>query len=361
MKLKTQIIRFTICAPSDVQKEVTIIDQEIAEWNRLHWDATNCGLKSRHWRTDAVPDMSDRPQGVINKQLIDDADAVAAIFWSRFGTPTGVAASGTEEEVRRAMASKRRVFLYFSDLEPIPADANEEQLNSVQQFRAEMESKGLAWRFRSRGQFKSLFNAHLAKFLDEKLAKTRAGKTKKKPASSGITQSGTGNTQVVGDNNTVYQKPPTIKQVIAPPAGSVSPAEQTQIAEWIEELADSSAGSTRSEAFKMWWSRLKKKCKVEKYEQIPSVEMAGLNKWYQQQLAILKTEHRNKAPELWRKQRIGAIKACMSEMGRGKEDYYPELSDRLNMKRAFTSLTKLTKTDLERVYRMVMSDARKSR
>ena len=71
---KTKLVRITLCAPGDVQKEIAIVEHEIAEWNRLHWDATSCGIKSRHWKTDAVPDMSDRPQGVINAQLIDDAD-----------------------------------------------------------------------------------------------------------------------------------------------------------------------------------------------------------------------------------------------------------------------------------------------
>ena len=42
-------------------------------------------------------------------------------------------------------------------------------------------------------------------------------------------------------------------------------------------------------------------------------------------------------------------------MGKTNETYYPELSDRLNMKKPFTSLTRLTKTDLDRVYQMVLT------
>lgn len=49
----------------------------------------------------------------------------------------------------------------------------------------------------------------------------------------------------------------------------------------------------------------------------------------------------------------------MSGMGKTNESYYPELSDRLNLKRAFTSLTGLTKTDLDRVYQMVLRDSRR--
>jgi hypothetical protein len=48
----------------------------------------------------------------------------------------------------------------------------------------------------------------------------------------------------------------------------------------------------------------------------------------------------------------------MNGMGKTNENYYPELSERLNMKKPFMSLTRLTKTDLDRVYQMVLRDSR---
>jgi len=42
------------------------------------------------------------------------------------------------------------------------------------------------------------------------------------------------------------------------------------------------------------------------------------------------------------------------------ETYYPELARRLRMKRAFISLKDITKRDLERVYGLVLRDARRS-
>lgn len=359
---KTKLVRITLCAPGDVQKEIAIVEHEIAEWNRLHWDATSCGIKSRHWKTDAVPDMSDRPQGVINSQLIDDADAIVAVFWSRFGTPTGAANSGTEEEVRRSMQSKKRVFLYFSELEPLPPDASDAQVESVGRFRDEMKSKGLAFSFRNRAQLRSLFGAHLAKYMDQMLATGTRVKATRKQSGNKVSQSGSGNTQVVGDNNIVYQKPPVIRTVLPTNEGSVTPDEQRQIRECIESLVEKTTGGlSPAEAFAMWWSRLTKKFRVARYQQILSTDMPELLRWHQEQLIILKAEWRKTAPELWKKDRIIAIKSAMRQMGRSNEDYYKELSNRLNMKRAFTSLTKLTKTDLERAYRMAMSDARKKK
>lgn len=361
-KPRPQTVRITLCAPGDVSKELAIVSREIEEWNLLHWDATNCGIKCRYWRFDSVPDLSDRPQGVINHQLIDDTDAIIAVFWSKFGTPTGVANSGTEEEILRAMALGKRVFLYFSDLEPLPAEADATQLSQLSQFRTRMLNTGLACVFRSRADLRKFVRAHLTKFMDERISKNKPQRrrTGSKP-SGNISQSGTGNTQVIGDGNHIYQRPPTIRKVTPAPEGSLTSAGQHQVARWIESLVENTAGSSRSEAYAAWWSRLKKKFKVEKYEHLPTTSLAEVEAWYEQQLAILKSKRRKSDPDTWRKERITAIKAAMTQMGRTNEDYYPELSDRLNMKRPFTSVTKVTKTDLDRIYRMVLSDARKTR
>jgi hypothetical protein len=75
----------------------------ITDWNLE--DGERCGfwLKHQHWFTDSHPDLSGPPQTVINQQVIDETDILVAIFWSRFGTPTGMADSGTEEEIRRSI------------------------------------------------------------------------------------------------------------------------------------------------------------------------------------------------------------------------------------------------------------------
>lgn len=361
MKQNSTTIRLTLCAPSDVSKELAILSRTIEEWNLHHWDATNIGKKLRHWLSDASPNMSDRPQSVINRQLIDEADLIGALFWSRFGTPTGIAASGTEEEIRRAIAQKKRVFLYFSDLEPLPFDADHRQLERLNAFRMEMRDKGLAWSFKNKSELKNQFQRHLDQYMDGFIAARTIGAKTRKKAAPQIHQSGNNNTLITGNKNatTIYQAPPVIKQIVPPPAGSISSAEQLQIGEWIESLVNVTMNKSREEAFAMWWTRLKKRFQVSKYEHIPSETLPEVEGWYRQQMAIAKSQKRTKAPDQWRSHRIVAIKAAMGAMSKSKELYYQELSDRLNMKRPFQSLTNLTKTDLERVYRMVLSDARR--
>jgi len=84
-------------------------------------------VKHQHWTTDVYPDLADRAQAVPNRQIIDKSKIIVAIFWSRFGTPTGVADSGTQEEILRAATLGRKVMVYFSDLEPRPANADARQ------------------------------------------------------------------------------------------------------------------------------------------------------------------------------------------------------------------------------------------
>lgn len=127
----------------------------------------------------------------------------------------------------------------------------------------------------------------------------------------------------------------------------------------IKELAEGTMGKTRKEAFGEWGGRLLKRFKVPKREALLSTDLPAVEAWYRQQKAIQTTGYKTKAPDQWRASRIKAIKSAMNGMGKTNENYYPELSDRLNMKKPFMSLTRLTKTDLDRVYQMVLRDSRR--
>lgn len=169
---------------------------------------------------------------------------------------------------------------------------------------------------------------------------------------------GDGNTQVAG-NYQVFNRPPVVKTVVERREGSLTPAQCLQVQAWIKELVEGTAGMSVDQAFASWWSRLKNGLKVEKYESLLLSQMPEVEAWFRQQRAIQVRGLKTKAPDQWRAKRIGAIKAAMKQMNRetDKLAYYREISDRLNMKRAFVSLTKLTKTDLDRVYTLVLRDA----
>lgn len=353
MKSDIDLVKLTFCGPSDVAKELEIARAVIDQWNLHHGEARGFWIKIRHWSTDCHPAMGDRSQALVNSQIIDDSDILVAIFWSRFGSPTGVADSGTEEEIRRGMRQHKKVMVYFSDLEPLPKDVGKDQVERLWTFRQKMRAEGLSWSFSSRTQFRQLFETHLALALNELRPVPIPP-----PSAASMNIVGDGNTQVGGNYN-VFNQPPVFKTVLERRSDSLTPAECRQVQEWIKELVDRTTGVSVQRAFMSWWERLKNRFDVDKYESLRSTQMPDVEAWFREQRAIQIRGLKSKVPKQWQNARIGAIKSAMKQMNReaDKLEYYREISDRLNMKKPFTSVTKLTKTDLERVYRLVLRDA----
>ncbi|HEX4086526.1 MAG TPA: hypothetical protein VHY22_16555 [Chthoniobacteraceae bacterium] len=343
-------------------KEVEIAMSIIEEWNRLHSETAGCTIRCRHWKTDTFPNATKSGQGAINEQIIDNAEIIVAIFWSRIGTPTSNAMSGTVEEIGRGIERGRYVLVYFSDIEPVPANADPAQLQRLWDFRQELREKSSCWTFRSRNQFRDTFRDHLTLALNLHRSQWAQTSRRSRKASVRQTSSGNGNTQIAGDGNSVenhYHNARPPKKVIERRADSVTREEERKLAKWIKELAEGTVGKSRDEAYGEWGAHFTNHFDIETRAEFPSAKMAEAEDWYRLQRNLQLEGYRTAAADKWRAARTKAIKAGMKAMGRTNEDYYPELSDRLNMKRPFTSLTKLTKADLDRVYNMVRRDSKK--
>lgn len=362
---KPHTIKIVFCGPGDVAKELDIAAKVVDEWNRNHFDSLNCGLKLLNWKTDAAPSMAERGQAVINRELIDSAELIVAVFWRRFGTPTGMHDSGTAEEVIRSMSRDKPVMLYFSDIEAPMVAEDPEQAAKLWDFRQKAMATGLPWNFKSRRQFGELFKQHLNTRVTELISQEKSRSKMRKPRSA-IKQSasGDGNVQVAGDGNTVSIKtssPRPPKIVIEPSLEHLTPAEQKQLSDWIEELSiliEAVQGKTTAQAKSELWSRLKNQFKVAKYQQIESARMPEVKAWYQGVRREIQGKARRKAPDIFRRGKIPAIKKWMKEMGRTNEDYYPEIAMRLEM-RPFRSLNDLSARNLDRVYSLVNRDRKK--
>ena len=100
----------------------------------------------------------------------------------------------------------------------------------------------------------------------------------------------------------------------------------------------------------MWRNRFKHRFGLRRSEQLLSAQLPEAEAWYRQQSAVLTRRLKTKAPDTWRKARYTAIHAAMNTMGVEKLTYYAQIAVRLKMRKPFTSLTQLTKVDLERVY-----------
>ena len=65
------------------------------------------------WETHTAPEYNTRPQEVINRMIVDECDLLVGVFWTRIGTPTGVADSGSFEEIERVAAAGKPVMFFF--------------------------------------------------------------------------------------------------------------------------------------------------------------------------------------------------------------------------------------------------------
>lgn len=162
---------------------------------------------------------------------------------------------------------------------------------------------------------------------------------------------------LVGGDFVNYQQPPKQRIMVERREGAISTAQEREITIWIEKLAEATVGMTRKSAFGMWGARFNNRFGLARRGDLPSNSFLEAETWYRQQAAILVRKLKSKAPDAWRHARYGAIHKAMAAMGIEKLPYYQQVAARLKIQ-PFSSLTELTKRDLDRVYGMALRDVR---
>lgn len=136
MSYAAQVFRVLIASPGDVSEERDIAVKTIQEWNDLNSAERRLVLLPLRWETHSAPEYGKRPQEVINRQVVDHCDLLVGVFWTRIGTPTGVADSGTLEEIERVANDGKTVMLYFSKSSKNPDEIDLEQLKRLREFKS---------------------------------------------------------------------------------------------------------------------------------------------------------------------------------------------------------------------------------
>lgn len=150
-----------VSCPSDVRKESEIIQRVFERFNSTVGKANAINIHQVHWKKDAYPESGGSPQSLLNKQIVDKSDAVIAILWTRFGTPTEAYGSGTEEEIERTLQSGKQVFLYFSDVPIPPSRFDATEHGKVKAFREKYKSRGIYTTYATCEEFEQLLFDHL--------------------------------------------------------------------------------------------------------------------------------------------------------------------------------------------------------
>lgn len=163
MSYEATIYQIMIASPSDVIKERQIIRDRILEWNSINSFDKKIVLMSIGWETHTAPVMGDRPQEIINKQILNNSDLLIGIFWTRIGTPTGEAISGTVEEIEKHVKLGKPAMIYFSKVPVLPDSIDQHQYELLKNFRSQCEQKlGLIEYYNSIIDFEKKVNRQLS-------------------------------------------------------------------------------------------------------------------------------------------------------------------------------------------------------
>jgi Domain of unknown function (DUF4062) len=163
-------LRVLISSPSDVGEERDHLDQAIRDLSSTWGDSLGVVLEPVRFEQNAHPGAASYAQDRINEDIGDDYDIFVGILWTRFGTETPVAESGTEEEFNRACLrweadnDSVSIMFYFRTSSPGSLDEIDlEQYARVREFQAKLRQANriLYWTYTDLASFDRLVRMHL--------------------------------------------------------------------------------------------------------------------------------------------------------------------------------------------------------
>jgi hypothetical protein len=151
MSFDAKIINIFISSPGDVIDDRCTAISSIHKWNQRNGQSRRIFFNHLIWEDLVAPDIGKSGQDVINTQVGNSYDIFLGLMWSRFGTPTTDADSGTEEEFNRAVERYHKdqvvtiSFLFKNS--PIPQSILYlDQYSKVQGFKKIVSDSGCLYR-----------------------------------------------------------------------------------------------------------------------------------------------------------------------------------------------------------------------
>jgi Domain of unknown function (DUF4062) len=167
MSFNSETYRIFIGSPSDLAEERKAAADAINQWNALNAFAESVVLLPVMWETHALPQSGVRPQDAINRQLVAECDALIGMFWTKLGTSTGVAESGTVEEIDQFVAGGKPAILYFSNRPISPDRIDLKQLEKLTEFKEATYKNALIGRFDGIADLRHKLLSHLTRLVRE--------------------------------------------------------------------------------------------------------------------------------------------------------------------------------------------------
>jgi hypothetical protein len=165
MSFQGTFFNVMVGSPSDVASALSVVREALARWNVMHSEEKGVALLPMSWQTHSSPELGSPAQAVINRQLISRSDLLIAVFWTRLGTPTGEADSGTIEEILKHIEQGKPVMLYFCEKDVPFSQLDHDQHAKLKAFRSKVE--GLYDIFKTDDELREKVERHLNKKVQE--------------------------------------------------------------------------------------------------------------------------------------------------------------------------------------------------
>jgi hypothetical protein len=159
------VLHVLVASPSDPVEERRAVQQALQTYNVDSSEETGVVLLPLLYEDRCYPLQGDRPQALVNQQIVDRSDLVVAIFKASIGTPTGVAASGTVEEIDRLLAAGKPVTAYFHDGAIPITDIDLEELGRLNDLQGRLRDAGLVGDYDSPGDLREKLPRHLRRLV----------------------------------------------------------------------------------------------------------------------------------------------------------------------------------------------------
>jgi hypothetical protein len=164
---RSETYRVLIASPSDLAEERQAATEVVYEWNAQHATAECIVLLPIKWETHAMPQSGVRPQAAINRQLVRGSDILIGMFWTKLGTNTGAAESGSVEEIDQFVATSRPSLLYFSRRPIDPNKIDLTQHKKLRSFKAATFKKALVGTFGTMAELRETLLRDLVRCVRE--------------------------------------------------------------------------------------------------------------------------------------------------------------------------------------------------
>jgi hypothetical protein len=166
MSYEAKAFNLMIASPGDVKGEREIVREVVHEWNGMHSEVARIILIPIGWETHSAPVTGGRGQSIINSQILSRSDLLVAMFWTRIGTPTEEAVSGTAEEIQKHVSSGKPSMIYFSNAPVRPDSVEEEQYRLLKEFKDWCYNCGLIETYDGQQEFRDKFRRQLATLIN---------------------------------------------------------------------------------------------------------------------------------------------------------------------------------------------------